>query len=1060
MAGGVKAENDRLRWNSGWPRPPRGRTVRDAMSELYYVAVLDKTLRKAIGLLMVAVAAAAQAQWVPTRHYGTQDGLAQSQVNALGQDAHGYIWAATQGGVSRFNGRRFTNFSTLNGLPDDVLSCLSSDERGRVWIGADSGRLALWDGRTMREVPAVPEPVRRTPVAAILALSGGRVLLGSASGLWAGSEQGFRCVDPEPVRRIMGDGRGGAWILGNSLYLWTGARREPFPGPLPVSAARLVTLCPDDEGVWTIQDDGTVWHWRGTAGWSRYSVPVIEPQAAAWQSGQGLWIGGRDGLWLLHPDGGVGFHRLKSNEPSTSLSALLVDREGSLWIGSFSEGLYQEISTPVTLFTRDSGLASTTVWSFTEDPRSGCVRMGSDSAGLLGWCERGGWVRPLGVSEGLPSPRAIAVTSAPDGSVWVGTHRGLALVKDGIVRRVWREADGLPDAFIRALLLDPDGALWVGTAGGLVRLQTGRLTVWTPERGMPCPVIRGLARDRRGMLWIATHSCGVVRFDGTTFASFAGAQGLPNDRVWCVMVDSQDRVWAGTDGGIWVHPQDGGPDFSIGLEHGLPSINILFLLEDGRGEIWVGTTRGTARCSPRGRILKVYTAADGFSDSEAAENAALRDRQGRLWFGFANGVTRVDAAKDEDRSPLPPAVVLERLLVNGRELGVTFPLVGTDGAQTDPIHLESGSNELRFEFAALSFYSPSGVQFRFMLEGYDPEWSMPTEEDHVTYRNIPPGGYRFLLKAANGNGDWIERPLTLSVVLHPAWYATRLFRALAAMGTLGLVAGLFWMRMARLRGQRELLEREVAARTGELQGANRHILEQNRLLAELSRTDPLTGLGNRRVMEEQLPLEVALQRREVRRVPPGGMGGHFGLALFMLDLDNFKPVNDRLGHDMGDLVLRRVGDSFQRSLREVDLSVRWGGDEFLILCRALDRQGVLEVANRLLEEISLLRIAGPGLPSIAVTPSIGFIAYPFRSDGLLHSSQWSLLVQLADRYLYLAKERGKARACGLLIDPAKACEDAEQELVRRLLADPGAPPPGLAFHEVVFPLREDVPRAR
>jgi len=143
-------------------------------------------------------------------------------------------------------------------------------------------------------------------------------------------------------------------------------------------------------------------------------------------------------------------------------------------------------------------------------------------------------------------------------------------------------------------------------------------------------------------------------------------------------------------------------------------------------------------------------------------------------------------------------------------------------------------------------------------------------------------------------------------------------------------------------------------------------------------------------------------------------------------------------------------------LREVDLCVRWGGDEFLILCRALDRQGVLEVANRLLEEIALLRIAGPGLPAIAITPSVGFVAYPFRRQQLLHSSQWSLLVQIADRYLYLAKERERP-------EPAASCSiprgvrEPEEELVRRVLAAPGEPPPGLEFHEVIFPLRRMCP---
>lgn len=1015
-------------------------------------------MQKGIWALLLAAAASAPAQWVPTRQYGTREGLAQSQLTALVQDAHGYIWVATHGGLSRFNGRRFANYTTLNGLPDDVLSCLAADAKGGVWVGADSGRLALWDGRALREVP-VPDPAGRAPVAGLLVLPGGGVLMGRDSGLWLGGETGFRNVDPEPVRCIVPDGEGGAWILGSALLRWTGGGKEPFPGDLPVAAPRLVSICASRGGLWMIGGDGTVWRWSAGAGWRRFIVPVQEPKALAAHPGEGLWVGGRDGLWLLHEDGRSEFHRIKSNEPSTSVASLLVDREGSLWIGSFTEGLYQKISTPLTLFTRDSGLASTTVWSFAEDARTGCMGMGSDSAGLLGWCDDGGWSRPLGPAQGLPSPRAIAVAPAPGGAFWVGTHQGLALVRNGTVQRVWTRRDGMPDEYIRAVLPDPDGAVWVGTGGGLARLARGRWSSWTAAEGLPCPIIRGLAHDGRGGLWIATHSCGVVRFDGTSFESFTVAQGLPNDRVWCVMVDSKDRVWAGTDSGIWVHPQDGSPDFTVGLEHGLPSINILFLLEDGGGDVWVGTTRGTVRCTPEGRLLRVYTAADGFSDSEAAENAALMDRQGRLWFGFASGVTRVDSVREE-RNLLPPAVVLERFLVNGRDAGDSFPLAGAGVSERAPVELEAGASELRFEYSALSFVAPAGVQYRFMLEGYDPEWSMPTEEDHVTYRNIPPGRYRFLLKAANGDGVWAERALALRLVLHPAWYATLWFRLLAAAGMAALAAGLLWMRMAGLRRQKATLKREVAARTGELREANRRILEQNRLLAELSRTDPLTGLGNRRVMEEQLPLEVALQRREVKRVPAGGIGGHFGLALFMLDLDNFKPVNDRLGHDMGDLVLRRVGDSFQRSLREVDLPVRWGGDEFLILCRALDRQGVLEVANRLLEEIALLRIAGPGLPSIAVTPSIGFVAYPFRREGLLHSPQWPLLIQLADRYLYLAKERGRARACGVAIDPARECEEPEEELVRRLLGEPGAPPAGLAFQELVFPMREDVPRVR
>ena len=204
--------------------------------------------------------------------------------------------------------------------------------------------------------------------------------------------------------------------------------------------------------------------------------------------------------------------------------------------------------------------------------------------------------------------------------------------------------------------------------------------------------------------------------------------------------------------------------------------------------------------------------------------------------------------------------------------------------------------------------------------------------------------------------------MTMALRILPAWYQTRTFRAgdPACWAWLAVASVLGARVVAHRRRQREL-EAEVAARTADLLEANTRITEQNRLLEELSRTDPLTGLANRRVLGEQLPLEMALLRRELLRTAVTDLASHHGIGLLMLDIDHFKAVNDRWGHEAGDRVLQAVAAGLAGALREVDLAVRHGGEEFVVLARGVDREGLQSLARRLGETIAALAVAvAPG----------------------------------------------------------------------------------------------------
>ena len=179
--------------------------------------------------------------------------------------------------------------------------------------------------------------------------------------------------------------------------------------------------------------------------------------------------------------------------------------------------------------------------------------------------------------------------------------------------------------------------------------------------------VMSLAEDGAGAVWMATYGGGVVRFDGDNFQSWTTRQGLPDDRVWCIRVDEQNRVWAGTDTGIWVHPLDGSGDFTVTTRSGLPSKSVWFLVEDIHHRVWAGTTRGVALVSPDGRVDRVYTDASGLSHIEAAQNAAFRDSHNRLWMGMISGVTVAEPGMLRTNMQ-PPTLVLEKVLVNDRPL--------------------------------------------------------------------------------------------------------------------------------------------------------------------------------------------------------------------------------------------------------------------------------------------------------------------------------------------------------------------------------------------------------
>ena len=202
--------------------------------------------------------------------------------------------------------------------------------------------------------------------------------------------------------------------------------------------------------------------------------------------------------------------------------------------------------------------------------------------------------------------------------------------------------------------------------------------------------------------------------------------------------------------------------------------------------------------------------------------------------------------------------------------------------------------------------------------------------------------------------------------------------------------------------------------------ANAKLYEKNKQLKQQSVRDPLTGLYNRRHFLDYMR---TVPQPEVQAADAEQCG-----ALFLLDADHFKHINDTWGHAAGDAVLTAISASLREILRETDMIVRWGGEEFLAFLPTIPRAGLDEVAQRILAGVSAVRIAHGG-QTLSVNVSIGFAPFPLSCGGMV--LPWERAVNLVDMALYLAKSHGRNRAYGVqgFGDPAQVrVEEIEQNL--------------------------------
>jgi len=781
----------------------------------------------------------------------TEEGLPQNSVNAIVQTRDGYLWLGTFGGLTRFDGVKFTIFNTGNtpGLKSNRILSLCEGRGGVLWIGTESG-----------EVMSFKDGVGKTYTTGD-GLPGGYVWTtfeDRAGTLWVGTSigaarfEGGRFVTVElsghapgdQVWSISEDPAGRLWITTNSgLGQFDGGKFVTLqpPGGVPENLFVPFFACPAGGG------------WIGTKhGLARFSDGNFTPKAAgdpSWQA-RALMEDREGTLWISYynpsllgrlKDGAFVPYRLKSG--SEVVRAMYQDREGNLWMGSDGGGLVRLKPRRVVTYTAEDGLPSDSVRAITGDGADGMWI--SATLGLSHW--RAGKFTNYTPRDGLLSPYVAALCRDSAGRLWIGSNYGLTRLADGRFSN-YTPAQGLSNPNVSALAEGPDGALWVGTLSGLNRLRDGKFAVWRRSDGLASDDIRFILPSGAGALWLGTVG-GLSRFENGTFTNYTTRQGLSNDYVRAVVEEPDGGLWLGTYGGGLNYFRDG-RFTQITTQHGLFDDFISRILEDGRGNFWFLGNRGVFKVSRRELLDFVgarartitsvsYGIADGMKSSEGnggTQPAGWRAADGRLWFPTIKGVVVMDPGPGNE---LPAPVHIEQVLLDREALPAG-----------QPVRVGPRQGSLEIQYTGVGLSRPEQIKFRFQLLGLDADWVDAGTRRTAYYSPLPPGAYTFRVVADNGDGVWSTPGASLPIVVAPPFYRTWWFLSLALAGVAG--AAFLWhhRRLTRLREanaaqvefSRRLMEsqegerRRIAAELHDSLGQSLAIIK-NRALLSLSRPD-------------------------------------------------------------------------------------------------------------------------------------------------------------------------------------------------------------------------------
>ncbi len=790
------------------------------------------------------------AQQYNFKRYSIEEGLPRSGVYSLIEDSKGYLWIATEGGgISVFDGEDFRTYTVGDGLGHNIIRCVFEDDQGNLWFGTQGKGVTKFDGQEFTNYD-VSSGLSNNIVRSIGQDNQGNLWFGTFGGGVCkfnlknkDLEEGIvECLTTEDgllhnrVRAMLKDSRGYMWFgTDGGISRFNGRTFENFTTEDGLLHNRILVIYEDgSKNLWFGTEDGVA-RYDG----SEFKVFTTEDGLihnrirAICQDNQGyMWFGTVDGISKLT---GNRFQNYTESEglSNARIRSIIKTSAGDLWFGTYFGGINRYSGDMFVHYTEEDNLSNNQINTVLTDKENNIWLGTYEGVNRLELTMGKARVRTITEESGLINNVVLSMMIDYAGNLWFGTEGGITIF-NLIARRNLEETDGLKNNEVFSMMEDSQHNFWIGTASGINIIQCPtanlhELTIsdFNPEGGYPDYPVSALYEDLNGNIWIGFDYDGFAVYRDNRIINYHLEE--TQDNISSIIGDDKSRLFLGTRGGgifIYTLTEEGVDTTSkknISIANGLHSNTINQLIFDDNDNLWVGSEKGVDKVSfaRTGEIIRIkhFGPEEGFLGIETHSNSVCKDNTGKIWFGTVKGVTCYNPLAERTDNIETYTHITSVTLPNRDVLWEKSNLAsGVTGRFKLPenLVLPYNQNSISFEFIGIYLKSPTYVKYQWKLDGFNDNWSIPSDKRVMTYTNLPPEDYTFMVRSANEDDTWNEYPVSFSFSVEPPFWQTWWFILVSCLIILGLFVAFVKIRERNLRREKRILEEKVRERTLEV----------------------------------------------------------------------------------------------------------------------------------------------------------------------------------------------------------------------------------------------------
>jgi ligand-binding sensor domain-containing protein/serine phosphatase RsbU (regulator of sigma subunit) len=792
------------------------------------------------------------------KHLVSEDGLSTNYVTAVIQDDKGFMWFGTQDGLNKYDGYQIKIFkndpTNPNSLTSSEITCLKQVKPDLIVIGTRSG-INFFNPITQSFSNFKSIKELNVKINCLTVYNDQSILAGTEEGLilvnfntktskkiiFPGNETAnVTCLYTAAKKSYVGTFGLGLWLFENDKIAKIDLIKPDYTN-IDLKETKEITdikeyggklyLGTFSTGIFKVDklnfevETKISFDKENKEHNAIRNISIRENKMYA-ATGYGLVVYNlikSDAVYYTKGDDSYSLNSLSTNN-------IYIDSENNIWIGTSVGGLniafHQTQKFPGSHLKYE--ISNKNIYSFLEENEDVFWIGGVKTLKCIN--------RSSGAVENysniLGENTALCISSESDHTYFIGTW-GKGIKKlDKLTKKTKDILSNKMGGTILCLHKD-ENYLYAGSVGdGLFKidLKTFEYSNFNIKDGLPNSSINCIFVDSKKNVWLGTYDGGLVKMKG-----FDKAGKLPIEKIFKnegktgqiasnivlgINEDKSGNIWIGTSNGL-SKLLPNGSFYNFYEKDGLAASYLYSIVKDSLDNFWMSSNNGVIRFNPLQRekeiIFKNYSVKDGLINKEYNQGAAFAGNSGNMYFGGTNGfnVFRPTSIKDNLHPPQAYVASYKR---------------GGNDVQTDSLitfkkylNLSWRENYFQFELVALDYTDPSKNKFRYKLEGYDDEWSAPTNVRYVSYTELPGGEYTFKVKAANNDGIWNEKPYEIHITVVPPFWKTKWFYFLVFLFVTAGFYAYTQYRTNAIKKVNKILENKVAERTRELAQKNRDI---------------------------------------------------------------------------------------------------------------------------------------------------------------------------------------------------------------------------------------------